>query len=82
MFIQSNKSSIIDQTIDGIEGLQMSLDLVTELFGHNDRVWCVRWHPSGHTLASCGADKTIRLWAKEGMSDDMVKPFAHQFDCY
>ncbi|CAG2166122.1 unnamed protein product [Oppiella nova] len=42
----------------------MSLDLVTELFGHNDRVWCVRWHPSGHTLASCGADKTIRLWAK------------------
>ena len=46
----------------------MSLNLISELYGHNDRVWCVRWHPNGQTLASCGADKDIRLWAKEGIN--------------
>ena len=47
----------------------MSLDLVSNLYGHNERVWCVRWHPNGQTLASCGADKNIRLWAKEGFDN-------------
>jgi len=32
------------------------------LEGHEDRVWQVCWSPSGNLLASCGGDKTIRIW--------------------
>ena len=43
----------------------LKLELVGTLSGHEDRVWCVAWGPKGNLLASCGADKTIRIWAKE-----------------
>ncbi|XP_015911178.2 probable cytosolic iron-sulfur protein assembly protein CIAO1 homolog [Parasteatoda tepidariorum] len=43
----------------------MSLLLVAELIGHEDRVWCVAWDPTGQVLASCSGDKTIRIWSKE-----------------
>lgn len=38
------------------------LDLKQSLVGHKGRVWNVCWHPSGESLASCGEDKTIRIW--------------------
>src|SRR5277367_6707937 len=43
-----------------------ALVLVETLSGHQDRVWGLAWNPSGTILATCGGDKTVRLWAKEG----------------
>ncbi|KAF5307967.1 hypothetical protein FQR65_LT06534 [Abscondita terminalis] len=42
------------------------LELRETLSKHVGRVWNVAWHPKGDAFASCGEDKTIRIWAKEG----------------
>jgi WD40 repeat protein len=38
------------------------LEAVAELHGHEDAVWGLAWHPSRELLASCGADRSVRLW--------------------
>jgi len=38
------------------------LELLQTLSGHDDRVWCCEWSPSGHALATSGADKIVRIW--------------------
>nr|XP_002121169.1 probable cytosolic iron-sulfur protein assembly protein CIAO1 homolog [Ciona intestinalis] len=43
-----------------------TLDCVASLNDHGDRVWDVKWNPKGTLLATCGTDKTIRIWGKEG----------------
>lgn len=48
------------------------LKLESNLDGHTDRVWCVRWHPNGRYIATCSADRTIRIWSKDGLL--MVMP--------
>ena len=30
---------------------------------HDGTVWCVSWSPRGDMMASCGADKMLRVWA-------------------
>lgn len=42
------------------------LELQQVLIGHKGRVWGATWHPRNNTLATCGEDKTIRIWAQEG----------------
>lgn len=42
----------------------MALKLLYQLDGHEERVWCVDWSPSSQLFASCGGDKTIRIWGK------------------
>ncbi|PUZ68988.1 hypothetical protein GQ55_2G072600 [Panicum hallii var. hallii] len=37
------------------------------LAGHADRVWALAWNPApgaGPVLASCGGDKTVRIWKR------------------
>lgn len=39
------------------------VSLVASLAGHEDRVWCVAVSPDGSLIASCGGDKTIRIYS-------------------
>jgi WD40 repeat protein len=41
------------------------LNLVQCLTGHKGRVWGADWHSKGKTLATCGEDKTIRIWVED-----------------
>jgi len=50
---------------------------VTVLEGHSDRVWSVAWNPVQHLIASCSADKTVRMWSysrKTAGDDDERSP--------
>ncbi|KAJ3193750.1 hypothetical protein HK101_004252 [Irineochytrium annulatum] len=40
----------------------MSSHLLAELTGHGEKVWHVSWHPTHLALASCGGDRSIRIW--------------------
>ncbi|XP_013084443.2 probable cytosolic iron-sulfur protein assembly protein CIAO1 homolog isoform X1 [Biomphalaria glabrata] len=53
------------QTVKRLKEMH-TLTEVETLSGHSDRVWCVSWSPNGSLLASCGGDKSIRIWGKEG----------------
>ncbi|MCP9264483.1 putative cytosolic iron-sulfur protein assembly protein CIAO1-like [Dirofilaria immitis] len=47
--------SVVYKMISDVSEVNHSYDVAC-------RVWCVQWNHTGTTLASCGDDKTIKLW--------------------
>ena len=43
-----------------------NLKQIQSFKGHKDKAWNVSWNPTGTALASCGGDKVINIWIKEG----------------
>jgi WD40 repeat protein len=53
------------------KNLPFGLVPVAELEGHTDRAWSVAWNPVQRLIASCSADKTVRMWYyMESKNDD------------
>ena len=48
----------------------MSLQLVAELDCGQEIVWFVSWSRDGKHLASCGADKVVRIWGQRGDAEE------------
>uniref|UniRef100_A0A0K0G3P5 Probable cytosolic iron-sulfur protein assembly protein CIAO1 homolog n=1 Tax=Strongyloides venezuelensis TaxID=75913 RepID=A0A0K0G3P5_STRVS len=44
----------------------MTSKIVSTAYHNQDasfcRAWCIKWDPNGSLLATCGADKTIKIW--------------------
>lgn len=41
------------------------LELIQTLKKDSGRVWNLAWHPNGEVFASCGEEKSIRIWGKD-----------------
>ncbi|KAJ2926802.1 hypothetical protein H1R20_g10315, partial [Candolleomyces eurysporus] len=45
------------------ENLSYTVRSIAELEGHSDRAWNLAWNPKHPLVASCSADKTVRLYS-------------------
>ncbi|TCD65197.1 Cytosolic iron-sulfur protein assembly protein [Steccherinum ochraceum] len=54
----------------------LKLELVAELEGHDDRAWHIAWNPTRPILASCSADKTVRMYSYRSSASDPLT-FSH-----
>jgi len=50
---------------------------LTTIEGHEDRVWHCAWSPSGNELATCSADRSTKLWARDGWAERQVLEDVH-----
>ncbi len=45
------------------------VEQLVQLRGHTSFIYCLLWHPEGHTLISGGGDATIRVWSTRSFAD-------------
>ncbi|KAJ3557698.1 hypothetical protein NM688_g1331 [Phlebia brevispora] len=70
-----------EMEVDPVGKIETIAELEDVSAGHDDRAWCVAWNPAKPLLASCSADKTVRLYnyshssSADGASD--VITFSH-----
>ncbi|KAJ7122799.1 WD40-repeat-containing domain protein [Mycena epipterygia] len=57
--------------------LAYTIDAVQELPGHQDRAWHVAWNPAKPLLASCSADKSVRMYSYSNPADSSAPTFSH-----
>ncbi|KAH7922901.1 WD40 repeat-like protein [Leucogyrophana mollusca] len=55
--------------------LPYELQLVTDLRGHEERAWQIAWNPVEPLLASCSADKSVRLYNYQPSNESLK--FSH-----
>ena len=68
--------------LDGLLFRMKSLLICSNKVGHDDRAWHVAWNPQRPILASCSADKTVRMYhyhlkSTTGDGDDNEQIFSH-----
>ncbi|KAH9943553.1 WD40 repeat-like protein [Amylocystis lapponica] len=56
--------------------LPAQIELIAQLEGHDDRAWHIAWNPTRPILASCSADKSVRLYRYRG-ADASALAFSH-----
>ncbi|KAK7062561.1 Cytosolic iron-sulfur protein assembly protein [Paramarasmius palmivorus] len=54
-----------------------TIENIAELHGHEDRAWHVAWNPSKPLLASCSADKSVRLYSYTKSPSSESPSFSH-----
>ncbi|KAJ7067911.1 WD40-repeat-containing domain protein [Mycena amicta] len=57
--------------------LPYRIDIVQSLPGHGDRAWHVAWNPSKPIIATCSADKTVRMYSYASPTDSASPTFTH-----
>lgn len=58
----------------------MLLSFLSFYKGHDERVWHVAWNPKKPLLATCSADKTIRLYSYSQIAEAVTFSHIHTID--